>query len=163
MVQWWVVVNMMSGAKYGPKVGYGEHVKWCRVWSNGGLWWTWWVVQSVVQWLAMVNMVSGAEYGPRVGYGEHGDWCGVWSKCGCLLTWCMHFIKLGNYVTTSLATYLSFLYLWNICHSLHNLFSVGQNETKQNKFSLCIWTLGCIWKLCITIRMYWQMVNFGRM
>lgn len=57
---------------------------------------------------AMVNMVIGAEYGPSVGYGERGEWCRVWSKCGCLLTWCMHFIKVGNSVTTRLATYLSF-------------------------------------------------------
>ena len=29
--------NMVSGAEYGPMVGYGEHGEWCRVWSKGGL------------------------------------------------------------------------------------------------------------------------------
>ena len=31
-------MNMVSGADYGPRVGYGECDKWCRVWFNGGLW-----------------------------------------------------------------------------------------------------------------------------
>ena len=38
MVQWWVMVNMVNGAEYGPMAGYGEHGEWCRGWSNGGLW-----------------------------------------------------------------------------------------------------------------------------
>jgi hypothetical protein len=33
MVQEWAVVNVVSGAEYGPSVGYGEHGNWCRVWS----------------------------------------------------------------------------------------------------------------------------------
>ena len=38
MVQGWVIVNMVSGAEYDPKVCYGEHGEWCRVWSKGVLW-----------------------------------------------------------------------------------------------------------------------------
>jgi len=37
VVQGWAIVNVVSGADYGPKVGYCERGEWCRVWSKGGL------------------------------------------------------------------------------------------------------------------------------
>ena len=37
MVHGWAIVNMVSDAEDDPRVGYGEHGEWCRVWSKGGL------------------------------------------------------------------------------------------------------------------------------
>jgi len=37
MVQGWAIVNMLSGAECGSRVGCCEHSEGCRVWSKGGL------------------------------------------------------------------------------------------------------------------------------
>ena len=154
---------MVSSTQDGPRVGCCEHSEGCRGQSKSGLLWTWCMVQRMIQGWAVVNMVNGAEYGLRVGCCEHSEGCRGRSKSGLLWTWCMHFIKMRNSLTTRLATYLSFpCCAWHICEIFAILFMIYLvlEKVRQNEFSFFIWTLGCIWKLWIAVRMYWQNVTF---
>jgi len=37
LVKEWAIVNVVSGAGDGQRMGYCEHGEWCRGWSKGGL------------------------------------------------------------------------------------------------------------------------------
>jgi hypothetical protein len=106
-------VNMLAG------------FEWCRVWSKGGLLWTWWMVQSMVQQWAFVNMVH------------------VFIKVGSL--WPPKLLLTSHFSR----------YARHICETFVILFLIYLvfDKMRQNKLSFCFWTLGCIWTLHITLRM----------